>query len=87
MKQIFLSIAWVSITRLRINKVVIEKVVQRIERGPLMRILVPTLEHHCVVGVRAQGTRRLGHAIVVFFDFVDDLRVSHARVRIGTRDM
>ena len=84
-KKIFLRIARVSITRLRINKVVIEKVVQRIERGPLMGILVPTLEHHCVVGVRTQGTRRLGHAIVVFFDFVDDLRMSHAGIWIGTQ--
>ena len=78
-------LAWISVARLRINKVVIKKMIQRVECGPLIRILVPTLEHHGVVGVRAEHSLRPGHAIVVFFDFVDDLRMSHARVRIGTQ--
>ena len=45
---------------------------------------MPTLEHHRIIGVSAEALR-LGHAISVFLDLKNDLRVSHARIGIGAQ--
>ena len=78
-----LRVAGIAIARLCVDEVVVEEVIERVEGGPLVRILVPALEHHGIVGVRAQALW-LGHPVAVLLDLVDDLRMSHARIGIGT---
>ena len=77
-----LRFARISITRLRVNKVIVKEVIQRVECGPFLWIFMPTLEHDCIIGI---GTYAwwFGHSIVVLFHFVDYLRMCHARIWIG----
>ena len=53
------------------------------EGRPLLRILFPALEHHGVKGVCTKAVRRLGHAIIVVLNFVNDLSIVHACIRSG----
>jgi len=78
------GLARIAVARLRIDEVVIVEVVERVEGGPLVRLLVPALEHHGVVGVRAQALR-LRHPVQVLLHLVDHLRVRHARIGVGAQ--
>jgi hypothetical protein len=51
------------------DKVIVEVVVQKAKRGPVVRLLVPALEHHVVVRVRTleDAVLRLLHAVAALY--------------------
>jgi hypothetical protein len=71
-----LRFAQISIARLSVDEIVVEEVVERVERRSLIWVFVPAFEHHAVVVI---GAHSLGfrHSVAVFFHLEDHLWMCH----------